>query len=220
MTDVTQAYVAFILSLLFVLATILVIRKSRTNVNIAFATGSFLFAIGTLLAGMGYYDASFQYLWTYATIAITLAPCGYFIAGKLIIDGDRTFRSIMTYIVIIIAFISSIATFIIYPTLNEPENVKRWDIVLIAILCFCCYQFYKVYQIAPELRIKLSFLLFGIVISILSLAINIVIIFLTGETTVLRTIIPAIGQMFIVASFTSIPDAMRRSTTNQQPQVT
>ena len=198
----------------------MVIRKSRTNVNIAFATGSFLFAIGTFLAGMGYYDVLFQYLWTYATIAITLAPCGYFIAGKLIIDGDRTFRGTITYVVLIIALISSIATFFIYPTLTEPENVKRWDIVLIVILCFCCYQFFKVYQIAPELRTKLSFLLFGIVISILSLVINISIIFVTGETTVLRTIIPAIGQMFIVASFTSIPDAMRRSTASEHPQMT
>lgn len=207
-----EAYTSFSLTILFIIATFLVIRKSRTNVNISFALGSFLFGIGTFFAGLGYYDISLQYLWTYATIAITLAPCGYFIAGKLIVDGDNTFRNVLTYIVLLIGVVSSIATLIIYPTLTEVENIVRWDPILVLILVICMYQFYKVYQIVPELRTKLAFLLFGLVISIISLLLNLLVILLTNQNSLLRSIIPTIGQLFIVISFTSIPDVMRRST--------
>ena len=195
MQSTIEAFTSFSLAILFVIATILVIRKSRTNVNIFFASGSFLFAVGTFFAGLGYYDVSLQYLWTYATIAITLAPCGYFLAGKLIVDGDNTFRSILTYIILLIGVVSSIATLFIYSTLTEVENIIRWDPVLVLILVICSYQFYKVYQLAPELRTKLTFLLFGLVISIISLLLNVIIILLTDQNTLLRAEIPIIGQL-------------------------
>ena len=208
-----QAYPSFALTILFVIVTIIVLSKSRTNVNIFFSFGSFVFGIGTFFAGLGYVDESFRYLWTYATICLTLAPCGYFISAKLIVDGDLTFRSLRTYVLLLITGISSIGILIIYPQLSEGENIKIWDIVLVVILLFCLYEFYRVYILVPELRQKISFLLFGLSIAIIGLTINLILLYTINEGTLLRTIVPTIGQIFVALSFTSIPDSMRRSKT-------
>ena len=201
-----QFYPSIALSVLFFLVTFLVLRKSRTNVNISFALGSFFFGLGTLLAGLGYFDSSLEYLWTYATICITLGPSGYFIAGKFIVDGDKSFRSLETYIVLLIETLSVIGIFLFYDKYSVNDSTKIWDFVLVIILIFCTYQFYKVYEIAPALHIKLQFLLFGLLISIISLSINLVVLFITNEGTLLRTSIPVLGEIMVVLSFTSIPE--------------
>lgn len=202
------------LSILFFFVTFLVLRKSRTNVNIAFAIGSMFFGIGTFLAGLGYYDSSLQYLWTFATMGITLGPSGYFIAGKLIVDGDKTFKSIETYIVILIEVVSVVGIYILYDFNNLDNSTKLWDSVLVIILIFCAYEYYRVYSIVPELQKKLLFLLFGLVIAIIGLSVNLVILFVTNDGTLLRTTIPVLGEIMVVLSFTSIPDGFRKAKAN------
>ncbi len=206
-----QFYPSMILSVLFVVVTYLVLRKSRTNVNVSFAIGSFLFGLGTFLAGLGYYDPSYQYLWTYATVGITLGPCGYFIAGKLIVDGDKTFRSAETYILLLIALVSTIGILYTYPRYSVNDSTKIWDTVLVIILLFCSYEYYKVYNIVPELQKKILFLLLGLILAIIGLVINLFVLYITNEGTLLRTTVPVIGQILVALSFTSIPAGFRKA---------
>ena len=150
-------------------------------------------------------------MWNFATAGLVLAPCGYYISAKLIVDGDVTFKKIETMLLLLFGIGGSIATIIMYTTLSSSQNTEVWDSLIVLILLFCSYEFYKVYNVVPELRRKISFLLFGLVLAIISLSLNLIIVFVTKESNLLRTVIPLIGQVFVVLAFTSIPDSMRRS---------
>jgi hypothetical protein len=99
-----------------------------------------------------------------------------------------------TFIVLIGGIGGSLGAITIYNTLeNTDDDTRLWDPFLIIILIFCAFEFSKVYKIAPELRKRVSFLLFGFILAVLGLIINWTILMVTNNGTIIRAMIPAIG---------------------------
>ena len=106
---------------------------------------------------------------------------------------------------------SSIIIIIVYPSFGGNENTILWDSLIVMGALVGIFQFIRVYNLAPDLAQKITFLILGIGIGVAGLGINILMILLTQETTLLRQIEPIVGWLLVIVSFTSIPEKIRTS---------
>ncbi|MHA2366262.1 MAG: sensor histidine kinase [Candidatus Hodarchaeales archaeon] len=215
----------FVFTIIFFISTYLVLHESVNQVNLSFAFATITFGIATFLGFLGALASSQGYnqetilFFQIGTVCLLLAPSGLFFSAKLILYGTNGFYQISSIIWSTVTFFSSLGVLMIYPSLEIITNNSIWDIFIVILLIGVFYQYYKIYELKTEWQSKISFILFGLLISIFGLSLNIITIFITRESTILRTGIPLIGQLIIVAAFVVIPESQRKVQDWKQLQI-
>ena len=206
-----EVITSIIFTFTFELLSILVLRKSRSKINYLFAIGSSIFGLGTFFAGLGYLFPEQQILlWSIGTALLVLSPVGYFLSSRRIITGLSLSNEKYSMIMILVFGIFGIFVLVLYPTLNNDQNIIIWDLIIALGLFLCATQFFTVLRISPpDLKKKIILLIFGLVIASLALITNVLLTLFnpSGSSVIIRYGISLLGNLLVVTSFIRVPNS-------------
>ncbi|MHA2364510.1 MAG: sensor histidine kinase [Candidatus Hodarchaeales archaeon] len=220
-----EIILTLILVFLLFLSTYYIIHDSKSLVNLSFAFSPFIFAIASIFGVIGYIlandqqKADAQPYWIIGTILLLLTPSGYLFSAKLIYFGNNAFIRIDSIIWYLLTFFSILGVLYIYPIQIEIENIVTWDAIIILLLIGVTIEYIRLYRLDTTWQTKIAFILFGLLLSIFGLGLNIIITMVTSESTTIRQIVPIIGHIFVITAFLVIPESQREVRDWKQLQI-
>ncbi len=212
-----QIFITGILTVSYLIAAFLVIRETKSLVNVLFSFSTATLALSNFLALLGYLIAdgyiygNYQEIWEVGTIVLVIGPSGFYLSAKVINYGNDTFKQVGSIVWMIFTITLIIAIILLYPLQSEIENISTWDPFIGLLSLGVIYEFYNLYRLKPSWQNKITLIITGFTISVLGLGLNLLTIFITSESSpILRHFPPLVGLTLVIAAFIFIPESQRK----------
>lgn len=210
-------YINLLLSLSFLLVTVLVLKKSHNIANIAFSWTTALFSLSTFfgLVEELYTDqiipGSIPALITILdNVIFPLAPLGLVFSSFIIKNGYSSWKNLTLWIFTILYVIIENTLFFLsftkdYSVLNEIMNLTIWNALLIIPLMISVIIFFSIYREMNEEKSKMLIVVIGVATGTLGQVLNSIGIFISNDDLVLISyIVIVIGVLVVSLSFMNI----------------
>jgi len=203
--DVVLVAIFGTMTVLFMLLAFLVVRKSYSAVNVAFAVTPFLIGLNTLIAVIistisTMDDPNMVMFITSGTLPLLLAPIGFLYSGLIILYGKsilhESFIRLPTFLYAGIAIIIALLRFI-----DLPYYSTIIFSLLFVPLAISIFLYLKIAKNIPQLQNKLYVMVIGLSIALVSVVIRIITNLLTSGDSIVGQLLLIIGVIIVITAF-------------------
>lgn len=213
MTQIDTVFIVYgFLTILLIIMTYVILRKSLSTVNYLFSITPLAFGLVLVLNMLQYFVSIPDF---YTRVPYLLAPLGILFAGIYIFRGKEIFQNyyFIFITVLYIAFCIFISFYDGYRHSNLTSGFLHLTITFPAIVALVFY--YRIRFIIPESARSIDSLLIGVVIVIFGALLRSYYFFTTTNATdyIPGLAIILIGTIIIILSFTAFSGTQSKSTT-------
>jgi DNA-binding MarR family transcriptional regulator len=199
-----NAVMAFLISQFFYFIVILTLNNSRSLTNIFFSLSPFIMGLSTSIGLLGYLDILFESLWIISSALIIISPLGIYFSSQIIIHGKNDWLTGETILMTVFVLFISLISILIYEPNPNIQNVYFSDIPGIILLTAIVYNFIKIREVTIEIKEKLNFIIIGFTVIIISLVINLALLFALNSSTIVRLIGSLMGLSILIFAFFNV----------------
>ncbi|MHA2362847.1 MAG: hypothetical protein ACXAC7_02740 [Candidatus Hodarchaeales archaeon] len=215
MVDVGLGMGFAVLGVSFVILAWLVLRQSINRIKTTFGLGVIAFAISAFVCSLSFFGILSADFGLLGNSMMLWGPIGLLFAGKFILFGVDDWRSsnsitfLVIYVVITAIFLASFLSVALEDALIVSSSIVAF------VLLYAAYEYFRVTKITDQdTTNKILFLLAGITLSVIGLAITIMsvskdITLLTKDTQIYGGVLINFGILLAGVAFTGIPAKIR-----------
>ena len=217
-------YINLLLSLSFLLVTILVLKKSHNISNIAFSWTTALFSLSTFFGLVEeLYADQLQAVPNPITVLdnfiFPLAPLGLVFSAFIIKNGYSSWKNISLWLLTIIyaiieniLFAGHIRYLGDYSYLNSTMNQTIWNALLLIPLMASVLLFFLIHRDMDEEKNKMLIVILGVSIGTFGQLLNVIgIVTINNDLVLFSYLIVVIGVLLISFAFMNITNNQTRS---------
>ncbi|MFX0091216.1 MAG: hypothetical protein ACFFBD_05585 [Candidatus Hodarchaeota archaeon] len=181
MAYIELAILYYLLSLLFIILTLILLKKSTSLINKIFATSTILYFLFGIVMGTQRLELFAPWgqdllLNLLSNFLFVVAPLGMMFSAYMIVDGEYRLKSYPLWIFAVIYTIAGFLTWIfrfIFPIFDEPFNLNFFNFLINVVgsvpLILSTIQYGRLIRETEQFRNQLYILIVGFIIAIIGL---------------------------------------------------